>query len=443
MASGNNFGFAPSGGGGGSTPTPPAGSNTYVQYNDVGAFGGDENFTWNKSTFVLAVNGQIEVISATQQIKAGYDNVNYFTTSVDVSGNTTFLITSPSATPYYIFSYGLLRFGRYGSGSITGTAAYNLQVDSSGNVIEGSLGGASITINSTPITGGADGRILFESASNTVTSLDDFRWDTTYNYVHVKQTGLVPNGVVVQNAVSASAYTQITHQSNGFGRIYSSEQLSIICPFSLYLMVGGAVSADVNLSNDRAIVKWSGNFLVGTTSDAGARIYSVSTTEQFRAAYDGSNYVSTQVNGVGGVIYTAIGSYPAHNFIANDTINRIIASFGIDAGNGQYITIGQAGGMDNPMQIKTNYVTTDYGLTIGTYTIPNLILINNSGVVVSDGVTHGLGFYGTSAIVQQNTGVSSSTYVSVGGTAVQENDTFDGYTIGQIVKAIRNLGLIA
>lgn len=43
---------APSGGGG-----TPGGSNTQVQFNDSGAFGGDADFTWNKTTNLLTING--------------------------------------------------------------------------------------------------------------------------------------------------------------------------------------------------------------------------------------------------------------------------------------------------------------------------------------------------------------------------------------------------
>jgi len=39
----------------------PGGSNMQVQFNNGGAFGGDVNFTWNESTNVLAVNGQVNV----------------------------------------------------------------------------------------------------------------------------------------------------------------------------------------------------------------------------------------------------------------------------------------------------------------------------------------------------------------------------------------------
>jgi hypothetical protein len=49
--------LAASGGGGGT----PGGSNTQVQFNDSSAFGGDADLTWNKTTNLLTVNGNISV----------------------------------------------------------------------------------------------------------------------------------------------------------------------------------------------------------------------------------------------------------------------------------------------------------------------------------------------------------------------------------------------
>jgi hypothetical protein len=39
--------------------------------------------------------------------------------------------------------------------------------------------------------------------------------------------------------------------------------------------------------------------------------------------------------------------------------------------------------------------------------------------------------------------VTSATYIGGAGTTVTDLDTFDGYTIPQIVKALRNAGLLA
>lgn len=46
-------------------------------------------------------------------------------------------------------------------------------------------------------------------------------------------------------------------------------------------------------------------------------------------------------------------------------------------------------------------------------------------------------------VYQETTGVASATLVGGGGTTITDTDTFDGYTLKQIVKALRNQGLLA
>lgn len=59
------------------------------------------------------------------------------------------------------------------------------------------------------------------------------------------------------------------------------------------------------------------------------------------------------------------------------------------------------------------------------------------------GVTgNSIGFFGTTAIAQPTTAYSEATFVANSGTAVSDASTFDGYTVGQVVAALRGLGLL-
>ena len=68
----------------------------------------------------------------------------------------------------------------------------------------------------------------------------------------------------------------------------------------------------------------------------------------------------------------------------------------------------------------------------------------NNVVEVLGGLSQstGLGFWAATPIAQPTTASASATYASVGGGNIQVNDTFDGYTIAQLVKAMRQYGLI-
>lgn len=54
-----------------------------------------------------------------------------------------------------------------------------------------------------------------------------------------------------------------------------------------------------------------------------------------------------------------------------------------------------------------------------------------------------IGLWGVTPIVQPTTSVAAATRVGGGGTALTDTDTFDGYTVSQIVKALRNIGALA
>ena len=54
-----------------------------------------------------------------------------------------------------------------------------------------------------------------------------------------------------------------------------------------------------------------------------------------------------------------------------------------------------------------------------------------------------IGFWNATPIVQPTTAIAASTLVSNLGTPLTDTDTFDGYTLKQIVKALRNSGLLA
>ena len=46
-------------------------------------------------------------------------------------------------------------------------------------------------------------------------------------------------------------------------------------------------------------------------------------------------------------------------------------------------------------------------------------------------------------IIQPTTGITGATRVGGGGTTITTTDTFDGYTVAQLAKIIRNTGLAA
>jgi hypothetical protein len=73
----------------------------------------------------------------------------------------------------------------------------------------------------------------------------------------------------------------------------------------------------------------------------------------------------------------------------------------------------------------------------------NIIVGSTTGTKIGTATTQKLGFWNATPIVQPTTAVAAATRVGGGGTTVTDTDTFDGYTIAQVVKALRNTGILA
>jgi len=81
--------------------------------------------------------------------------------------------------------------------------------------------------------------------------------------------------------------------------------------------------------------------------------------------------------------------------------------------------------------------------TVNIQDAKNIVLGTTTGSKLGSGATEKLGVWGATPIVQPTTGVAAATFVANAGTAVNDASTFDGYTIKQVVKALRNAGWLA
>jgi parallel beta-helix repeat protein len=70
-------------------------------------------------------------------------------------------------------------------------------------------------------------------------------------------------------------------------------------------------------------------------------------------------------------------------------------------------------------------------------------LIYLNGDVSLGAVASLIGLYGAEPVAQATTAIGAATLSGGGGTALDSDSTFDGYTIGQVVKALRDMGVLA
>jgi hypothetical protein len=73
----------------------------------------------------------------------------------------------------------------------------------------------------------------------------------------------------------------------------------------------------------------------------------------------------------------------------------------------------------------------------------NFQLGTTNGTKFGNSQTQKIAFWNATPIVRPDTSVTASTFVSNTSMILNDSATFDGYTIGQVVKALRNMGLLA
>jgi hypothetical protein len=104
----------------------------------------------------------------------------------------------------------------------------------------------------------------------------------------------------------------------------------------------------------------------------------------------------------------------------------------------------------NDLEVADGIVVTGGGIVVdaGGLTVTGNSLLNNNLTVngntrLGNANTDTVGFYTTNGTAQQTTSVASATVVNgAAGDAITAT-TFDGYTVAQVVRAVRNVGLIA
>lgn len=82
--------------------------------------------------------------------------------------------------------------------------------------------------------------------------------------------------------------------------------------------------------------------------------------------------------------------------------------------------------------------------TSGNLNIAGNIVIAGTGTKIGTSTSQKIGFWNTAPVEQPTTAVSTGVYAHTGGgNNIKTDDTFDGYTIGQVVSALRSIGILA
>ncbi len=163
------------------------------------------------------------------------------------------------------------------------------------------------------------------------------------------------------------------------------------------------------------------------------------------------NTTSSIVFIAGGISPTS-GSGIASGLAWTSTINQtggtgMVVGFNATPGTITSITNAMAGFYSNMTATPTGggvgYAQYHAGTGSHYFGDSNIIAGTTTGVKLLTATSQKLGIYGATPITQPTTAITASTFVANTSGTLNDSATWDGYTIGQLVKAFRNLGILA
>ena len=189
----------------------------------------------------------------TSHASISYEKGVFFAIGPDINDTTTPIVfrNNNAAERMRISSSGAIKFNAYGSGTNTGTAAYSLAVDSSGNIIEEAAGG--------DISGSGNG--------SSVTYFTGVVGDTG-----VKEITSNPNIVIDSNGYLGLGTSNPLY-SLDIDSIYATPTIQVQDSqqgnFLRLSSDGGSFSSKIESSNDIQFIDGNGNMLMNMTTMAG------------------------------------------------------------------------------------------------------------------------------------------------------------------------------
>lgn len=317
-----------------------------------------------------------------------------------------------------------------------------------------------LTIGTTPITSGTVGRILFEGSGNVVQEDSALFWDNTNKSLGI---GATPDtstrlDVRAQGALSTDIAFRVRNSANTFDSIRSTgnNTLQIRQANVDGVWNTDAISAIGDSGTDTYISVQTkfGN----VRGNSGFRLYSSNgVTSSYvldtRQTFFNNNFAGEGIFSVGNTITRYFLWYDnncinGHRYHIPGQLTNWL-SFMKTLGNGVYVGLGDSGDVSvnsgslisdtygrNVLSIKNNKPPTITGI--------DRFSMYSADIVAGNAVPHFRTENGSIIkLYQETTAIGGATFVGNAGTALTDTDTFDGYTLQQVVKALRNLGILA
>lgn len=195
-----------------------------------------------------------------------------------------------------------------------------------------------------------------------------------------------------------------------------------------------AFSAEINLTKNGASV-----FSVGTTSFA-YRTTNGGSGNSYQTVFNVDNSASTagaQAFGfrtVDGFVFS-VGNGTRQIARAMIQVINLVNTAGSEVGDlGFYVKAsGAAAGLVLTLSSGSLTVADPYNFVFGTST----------GTKLGTSTSQKIGIWNATPIVQPTTAIAAATFTANTSAIANDTATFDGYTMGQVVKALRNFGMLA
>jgi hypothetical protein len=274
-----------------------------------------------------------------------------------------------------------------------------------------------ITIGTTAITSGTNTRVLYQSGG-VVSQSANFVFDASNQLVIGGQTGGARVDVKCGGALSTDLGLRVRNSAdnaniltvagNGDSRLNGRIGLNT------------AVNSIIDFYMAASAGTYYGHYATGTYLQAAfaAPVNTATTPTNFYAPACGNSAAYKAENAGGNATVTGVRrGFVADNF-NNSAYNNVAFSADIaNSGGGEALAFDCVNG--------------------------NFKFGTGTGTKIGTATGQKIGFWNAAPIIQPTTSVASATLASLGGTTITDTDTFDGYTLKQIVKALRNSGLLA
>lgn len=283
-------------------------------------------------------------------------------------------------------------------------------------LIGGTASGNSLTLNST--SNATKGTILFGASS-------------AYDEVNTRLglATIAPTHTLTLAQTGTSAFYNTSDQTTNYERIVVSWVSNI---FTIQAGQGGTGAA-----RPIRIAAPSGGGTIDFNTGAAAgqlNLKGSSTSNTTGIGFLLSGFASTATSGT----VTALSLTPTYNQASGSAANTDLlinrTQTAIGSGTQNFVDMQVAGSSKFSISNAGTATLTDAA---------NIVVGTTTGTKIATATTQKLGFWNSTPVVQPTTSVTAATFVTNTSGTLNDSATFGGYTIGQVVAALKSIGVLA